>query len=102
MQIEVDNPMAILTQDTARMFLANSTGKDKYTFFLKGTQLERLADDYRRLDEDLASMHHRLSQKRDALPEIAEEVKQLEARWTVPLWNEPLTLTLGFGGGAAA
>ncbi|KAJ3276811.1 Structural maintenance of chromosomes protein 6 [Terramyces sp. JEL0728] len=30
LQIEVDNPMAILTQDTARMFLSNSTPKDKY------------------------------------------------------------------------
>ncbi len=29
-QIEVDNPLAILTQDTARMFLANSTAKNKY------------------------------------------------------------------------
>ena len=29
-QLEVDNPMAILTQDTARMFLADSTSKDKY------------------------------------------------------------------------
>jgi chromosome segregation ATPase len=30
LQIEVDNPMAILTQDTAKMFLANSSPKEKY------------------------------------------------------------------------
>ena len=30
MQIAVDNPLTILTQDTSRMFLANSSSADKY------------------------------------------------------------------------
>ena len=30
MNICIDNPLSILTQDTSRMFLANSTPKDKY------------------------------------------------------------------------
>jgi structural maintenance of chromosomes protein 6 len=56
MQIEVDNPMTILTQDTARQFLANSTAQQKYSFFLKGTQLERLKLDYTKLDENREDM----------------------------------------------
>ncbi|KAJ1554177.1 Structural maintenance of chromosomes protein 6, partial [Cladochytrium tenue] len=42
MSIAIDNPMSILTQDTSRMFLANSTPKDKYNFFMKGTLLSQL------------------------------------------------------------
>jgi len=30
MGIQVDNPMNILTQDTARQFLSNSTPEEKY------------------------------------------------------------------------
>ncbi len=30
LQIQVDNPLTILTQDTARQFLSNSTPQDKY------------------------------------------------------------------------
>jgi hypothetical protein len=50
MQIEVDNPMAILTQDTSRSFLANSSSSDKYKFFLKGTMLEKLIEYYKEID----------------------------------------------------
>ena len=30
MNIAIDNPLSVLTQDTSRMFLANSTNKEKY------------------------------------------------------------------------
>ena len=33
MQILVENPLTILTQDTSRMFLANSSSADKYKVF---------------------------------------------------------------------
>lgn len=44
--MQIDNPMNVLTQDMARQFLNDSTPKDKYKFFLKGTQLQALKDDY--------------------------------------------------------
>ncbi|KAI9349755.1 hypothetical protein BDR26DRAFT_891806 [Obelidium mucronatum] len=46
MSIAIDNPLSILTQDTSRQFLANSTPKDKYTFFSRGTLLSQLSEDH--------------------------------------------------------
>ena len=46
MNIQVDNPLNILTQDNARMFLSASNARDKYKFFMEGTQLQQLNDQY--------------------------------------------------------
>ncbi|KAH6885099.1 hypothetical protein BKA70DRAFT_1338202 [Coprinopsis sp. MPI-PUGE-AT-0042] len=46
MNIQVDNPLNVLTQDSARMFLSASTPGDKYKFFLLGTQLFQLSQQY--------------------------------------------------------
>ncbi|KAF2641623.1 structural maintenance of chromosomes protein 6 [Massarina eburnea CBS 473.64] len=51
--LQIDNPMNVLTQDMARQFLNTSTPKDKYKFFLKGTQLEALDNDYRQIALEL-------------------------------------------------
>jgi chromosome segregation ATPase len=51
--LQLDNPMNVLTQDQARQFLNNSTPKDKYKFFLKGTQLENLNNDYKQIEHEL-------------------------------------------------
>ncbi|KAH7138112.1 dna repair protein-like protein rad18 [Dendryphion nanum] len=51
--LQIDNPMNVLTQDMARQFLNDSNPKDKYKFFLKGTQLQTLSDDYALIQEKL-------------------------------------------------
>eukprot|EP00842_Homolaphlyctis_polyrhiza_P006978 jgi/Hompol1/86/HPOL_004267-RA len=81
MQIVVDNPMAILTQDTARMFLANSSATDKYNFFLKGTQLEKLLADYLTIEEYLDNSAKILTYKKAALPDMEREVQSLQTKW---------------------
>ncbi len=40
--IQPDNPIHILTQDTARQFLGSSDPTEIYKFFLEGTQLSSL------------------------------------------------------------
>lgn len=52
-QLQMDNPMNVLSQDMARQFLNHSTPADKYKFFLEGTQLAALDRDYRILEEFL-------------------------------------------------
>ncbi|UJR35462.1 hypothetical protein I4U23_028218 [Adineta vaga] len=43
--IQVDNPMCMLNQDTAKNFLNTKSTKEKYNFFLKATQLQKMVDD---------------------------------------------------------
>ncbi|KAI8922645.1 hypothetical protein BC831DRAFT_498971 [Entophlyctis helioformis] len=81
MQIVVDNPMAILTQDTARTLLANSSAQEKYNFFLKGTQLEKLTADYVAIDEFIENSTKILSFKKTALPDMEQDVARLEKKW---------------------
>jgi chromosome segregation ATPase len=50
-QMQIDNPMNILTQDAARQFLNSSSPAQKYKFFVKGVQLEQLDNDYQLLSE---------------------------------------------------
>ncbi|KAK9370828.1 P-loop containing nucleoside triphosphate hydrolase protein [Lipomyces kononenkoae] len=42
----VDNPVTLLSQDTARTFLSNSTPEEKYGLFMKGIRLDSLRNDY--------------------------------------------------------
>jgi chromosome segregation ATPase len=51
--LQIDNPMNVLTQDMARQFLNDSNPKLKYKFFLKGTQLQTLNEDYQVISREL-------------------------------------------------
>jgi structural maintenance of chromosomes protein 6 len=44
--VQIDNPCVILMQDTSREFIAGAKAKDKYRFFQKATQLEKMNLDY--------------------------------------------------------
>jgi hypothetical protein len=63
--ISIENPLAILTQDTARQFLSNSTAKDKYLFFLKGTQLDKLQEIITTLSNQVSAMKDAINVKQD-------------------------------------
>ncbi|RKO86787.1 P-loop containing nucleoside triphosphate hydrolase protein, partial [Blyttiomyces helicus] len=81
LRIQADNPMAILTQDTAKTFLSNSTPKDKYEFFLKGTQLSQLSGDYALVREYIDQLNSEIALKKEVLPELRDDVKKLERIW---------------------
>ncbi|KAJ3219759.1 Structural maintenance of chromosomes protein 6 [Dinochytrium kinnereticum] len=89
LSIAIDNPMAILTQDTSRMFLANSTPKDKYNFFLKGTLLAQLSADHALLNEYISRASGTLNIKEQALPEMKKNVDELKTRWKeIEKWQD--------------
>ncbi|NXP25346.1 SMC6 protein, partial [Scytalopus superciliaris] len=44
--IQVDNPVSILTQEMSKQFLQTKSESDKYKFFMKATQLEQMKEDY--------------------------------------------------------
>ncbi|KAI5475018.1 hypothetical protein MNV49_002076, partial [Pseudohyphozyma bogoriensis] len=80
--IQVDNPMTVLTQDQSRQFLANSSAKDKYNFFLRGTQLAQLTEEYEVIRANTESMEEQLSKKKTVIPELKEAYKRAKARLT--------------------
>ncbi|KAI8612326.1 P-loop containing nucleoside triphosphate hydrolase protein, partial [Chytriomyces sp. MP71] len=71
MSIAIDNPLSILTQDTSRQFLANSTPQSKYEFFSKGTLLAQLSLDHA-LIEECVSQADEVQKFQDLENEIAE------------------------------
>jgi chromosome segregation ATPase len=75
--MQIDNPMNVLTQDMARQFLNHSTPKDKYRFFLQGTQLENLNRDYQQIEQSLEVMNARAEVKEADLSVLRNEMEVL-------------------------
>ncbi|KAG0022937.1 Structural maintenance of chromosomes protein 6, partial [Podila clonocystis] len=81
MNIQVDNPMNVLSQDTARQFIQSSTPEDKYKFFMKGAQLTQLSQDYELVRECIDTMQTTLKTKREILPELFQLAKSAQVRY---------------------
>ncbi|KAI1441623.1 P-loop containing nucleoside triphosphate hydrolase protein [Annulohypoxylon stygium] len=58
--LQVDNPLNVLSQDNARQFLNAATPVSKYKYFVQGTQLEQLDQDYQLLQETLEANETKL------------------------------------------
>ncbi|MCJ1390845.1 Structural maintenance of chromosomes protein 6 [Xylographa bjoerkii] len=77
--LQIDNPMTILTQDMARQFLNNSTPQEKYKFFIKGVQLEQLAQDYQLLEESIDKIETTFPEKKDTIDILDNVAKKAKA-----------------------
>ncbi|KAJ8107041.1 hypothetical protein OPT61_g9137 [Boeremia exigua] len=78
--MQIDNPMNVLTQDMARQFLNHSTPKDKYKFFLAGTQLETLHRDYQQIEGSLETMNSREEITKEILASKRKEMEALVSK----------------------
>ena len=78
--MQIDNPMNVLTQDMARQFLNHSTPKDKYKFFLQGTQLENLNRDYQQIEQSLEVMNAKAEVKEADLGVLRRQMEELEKK----------------------
>ncbi|KAK9479265.1 hypothetical protein V1514DRAFT_328904 [Lipomyces japonicus] len=72
----VDNPMAILSQDTARSFLSNSTPEEKYQMSMKAIRLSELQSDYDLLRASIETARTQIKSKKKALKELQEDKNQ--------------------------
>ncbi|KAJ6621808.1 hypothetical protein B0H10DRAFT_2162890 [Mycena sp. CBHHK59/15] len=81
MNIQVDNPMNVLTQDAARQFLSASLPADKYKFFLRGTQLSQLSDEYDTCFANITATTKVLAQKKEALPDLRTAFREASTRF---------------------
>ncbi|KAG8834848.1 Structural maintenance of chromosomes protein 6 [Serendipita sp. 399] len=79
-QIDVDNPMNILTQDLARQFLSASDPSDKYNLFLKGTLLMQLYDEYEQIRDSCSKTMAILKQKKVSVEEIGAHLADVRER----------------------
>lgn len=79
--IQVDNPMNILSQDAARQFLGSSQPEDKYSFFLRGTQLTQLAQEYELIQTNIQRMKRAITLTNDILPDLEREAREANAKW---------------------
>ncbi|RPD77418.1 P-loop containing nucleoside triphosphate hydrolase protein [Lentinus tigrinus ALCF2SS1-7] len=81
MNIQVDNPMNILTQDSARQFLSASSPSDKYKFFLKGTQLSQLSEEYQTCMENISQTAKVLKRKAEVIPDLEDQYNEAQQRF---------------------
>lgn len=79
--IQVDNPVMILNQETSRDFLHSKNPKDRYTFFMKATLLELLRTTYDELEVESLAMERDVAHKQKVLPEMEQDVKRWEKQW---------------------
>lgn len=68
--------MNVLSQDAARSFLSSSKADEKYKFFLNGTQLTQLANEYTTVSDVIKKIEVSLNQQGQALPELEEKKKE--------------------------
>jgi structural maintenance of chromosomes protein 6 len=88
--LQVDNPMTVLTQDTARQFLGSSSAHEKYKLFMRGVQLSQLDTDYTMVEGQISSLQTTLESKRAALDEL--KAKEREWRMKVKLFERSAEL----------
>jgi chromosome segregation ATPase len=73
--MQVDNPMNILTQDKAKTFIQTSTPKQKYEFFVEGVQLQQLDNDYKLVSELCDQIADKLKGGKDDIQALSKNVK---------------------------
>ncbi|KAJ9476428.1 Structural maintenance of chromosomes protein 6 [Pseudozyma hubeiensis] len=79
--IQPDNPIHILTQDTARQFLGSSDPAEVYKFFLEGTQLSQLVREYNLIETHVRSMKSALALKSGALDQLETLAQHALQQW---------------------
>lgn len=79
--IQVDNPMNVLTQDAARQFLSSSNPGEMYDFFLKGTQLKQLSEEYDVIFANIQRMRRTVEIKEEALPDLERAAREAASRY---------------------
>lgn len=78
--LQIDNPMNVLSQDMARQFLSNSTPSDKYRFFIKGTQLHQLDNDYNLIEDSVNTSEERNETRQEDVAVLGERKRKAEEK----------------------
>uniref|UniRef100_A0A2D4N836 Structural maintenance of chromosomes protein 6 n=1 Tax=Micrurus spixii TaxID=129469 RepID=A0A2D4N836_9SAUR len=79
--IQVDNPVSVLTQEMSKQFLQSKNEGDKYKFFMKATQLEQMKDDYSYIMETKQRTFDQVEQGGEFLEELRKQYLEKEERY---------------------
>lgn len=79
--IQVDNPLNVLSQDASRQFLGSSDSREKYSFFLRGTQLSQLSQEHDIIRSNIDRMSKVVYRKREILPELEARARDCATRY---------------------
>lgn len=76
LNIQVDNPVAVLDQEEAKKFLTGQA-KDKYGFFIKATELERMDHSHANVVDNIHSLTLKKEQRQRQLQPSIDQTKKL-------------------------
>ncbi|XP_041951260.1 structural maintenance of chromosomes protein 6 isoform X1 [Alosa sapidissima] len=79
--IQVDNPVSILTQEMSKHFLHSKGEADKYKFFMKATQLEQMNEDYDYIIKTQGLTQNTVDQHEETLEELKRMFKEKEEKY---------------------
>ncbi|XP_066259004.1 structural maintenance of chromosomes protein 6 [Euwallacea similis] len=78
LNIQVDNPVCLLTQDTARNFLNSNDPKKKFQLFMKATKLDVLENEYKIAKGEKNKCFCDLENKKADFEKLQEEIEGLK------------------------
>ncbi|XP_071999719.1 structural maintenance of chromosomes protein 6 [Engystomops pustulosus] len=79
--IQVDNPVSVLTQEMSKHFLQSKNETDKYKFFMKATQLDQMKEDYSYIMETKTRTHDQINCGAERLHELKRECMEKEEKF---------------------
>lgn len=79
--IQVDNPVSILTQEMSKHFLHSKGEGDKYKFFMKATQLDQMKEDYSYIMKTKTMTQNTVEKHRETLQELKRKYLEKEERY---------------------
>uniref|UniRef100_A0A671P623 Structural maintenance of chromosomes protein 6 n=1 Tax=Sinocyclocheilus anshuiensis TaxID=1608454 RepID=A0A671P623_9TELE len=79
--IQVDNPVSILTQEMSKHFLHSKGEGDKYKFFMKVTQLDQMKEDYSYIMKTKTMTQNTVEKHRETLQELKRKYHEKEERY---------------------
>ncbi|XP_028252481.1 structural maintenance of chromosomes protein 6 [Parambassis ranga] len=79
--IQVNNPVSVLTQEMSKYFLHSKGEGDKYKFFMKATQLEQMREDYVYIKTSKNVTEEKLAQYNECLKDMKRKYLEKEDRY---------------------
>lgn len=80
LNIQIDNPICVLNQDTSRNFLSSNDPKKKFVLFMKATKLETLEIEYKKIQSNKEDSIKIMNDKTENFRKLQEEIKRLKIK----------------------